>query len=223
MKKRILLSLVSFFMMTTMWASLIEAYQMYLTAAANGKTYATAELTLNLKNRNAISAWDCTLTLPAGVTFQSAELLTARVPEGYDANFTTTVSEDGSVVTLHCDGEEGVGLTGTDGAVATIVVAVAGDATVGDCVITLTDVKISDTNNSIYNRTGEFTWTIEEGTSPVAKGDVNVDGEVTIADAVSVLNAMAGNEVAGDADVNGDGDVTIADFVTVLNIMAGIE
>ena len=52
------------------------------------------------------------------------------------------------------------------------------------------------------------------------KGDVNLDGQVTIADGVAVLNAMAGDAVAGDADVNGDNDITIADFVAVLNIMA---
>ena len=59
------------------------------------------------------------------------------------------------------------------------------------------------------------------------KGDVNLDGTVDIADAVSVLNAMAGQPVAGNANVNGDHDdggnpvVDIADLVTVLNIMAG--
>ena len=55
------------------------------------------------------------------------------------------------------------------------------------------------------------------------KGDVNLDGQVDIADAVTVLNAMAGQEVAGNADVNADGQVDIADFVTVLNIMAGVQ
>ena len=53
------------------------------------------------------------------------------------------------------------------------------------------------------------------------KGDVNCDGTVNIADAVTVLNAMAGQTVSGIADVNGDKIVNIADFVTVLNIMAG--
>ena len=59
------------------------------------------------------------------------------------------------------------------------------------------------------------------------KGDVNLDKTVDIADAVSVLNAMAGQTVAGDANVNGDFDangnpvIDIADLVTVLNIMAG--
>ena len=64
-----------------------------------------------------------------------------------------------------------------------------------------------------------------EGGKPLnfMSGDVNCDVEIDIADAVSVLNAMAGEDVTGDADVNGDGKVDIADFVTVLNIMAGIE
>ena len=53
------------------------------------------------------------------------------------------------------------------------------------------------------------------------RGDVNLDGIVDIADAVTVLNAMAGEEILGNADVNEDGVVDIADFVTVLNIMAG--
>jgi surface protein len=56
--------------------------------------------------------------------------------------------------------------------------------------------------------------------STLIKGDVNGDGDVTIADGVAVLNAMAGESVSGNPDVNGDGDVTIADFVAVLNIMA---
>ena len=53
------------------------------------------------------------------------------------------------------------------------------------------------------------------------KGDVNLDGDVTIADGVAVLNAMAGQSVPGNPDINGDSDITIADFVAVLNIMAG--
>ena len=66
-----------------------------------------------------------------------------------------------------------------------------------------------------------------EGGKPInfkpEKGDVNCDEQVDIADAVTVLNAMAGQQVEGDADVNGDGQVDIADFVTVLNIMAGVS
>ena len=68
---------------------------------------------------------------------------------------------------------------------------------------------------------------IDSLTSSSLRGDVNLDKTVDIADAVCVLNAMAGQPVAGDANVNGDTDangnpvIDIADLVTVLNIMAG--
>ena len=66
----------------------------------------------------------------------------------------------------------------------------------------------------------DFDLVITSG-KPIARGDVNCDGTVDIADAVSVLNAMAGQEVQGNADVNADNTVDIADLVSVLNIMAG--
>jgi hypothetical protein len=52
------------------------------------------------------------------------------------------------------------------------------------------------------------------------EGDLNKDGKVDIADAVTVLNIMAQGQFVADADLNGDGKIDIADFVTVLNIMA---
>ena len=64
---------------------------------------------------------------------------------------------------------------------------------------------------------------VAEGGKALNGGDVNNDGITDIADAVTVLNAMAGQSVTGDADVNGDGVVDIADFVTVLNFMAGVQ
>ncbi len=52
------------------------------------------------------------------------------------------------------------------------------------------------------------------------EGDLNGDGKVDIADAVTVLNIMATGEYNEAADVNNDQKVDIADFVTILNIMA---
>ena len=58
------------------------------------------------------------------------------------------------------------------------------------------------------------------GTASGANGDLNGDGKVDIADAVTVLNIMASGDSNPDADVNGDNKVDIADFVTILNLMA---
>ena len=59
--------------------------------------------------------------------------------------------------------------------------------------------------------------------SPSKAGDLNGDGKVDIADAVSVLNIMAAgasDEGLRQGDMNNDGKVDIADFVSILNIMA---
>ena len=241
MKKRILLSLVSLFMMTAMWANVAEAYKITVSAAANGKTYENATLTLNLDNRNAVSHWSCTVVLPAGVTYVegSAAIVPDRYPEGYFAvdgegqtvnPLTVTVNADGSV-TFDCagldadeNGQPDVALTGTTGAVAEFEVAIAGGeggATVGENTVTVETIMMWEPNGAEHDKAStESPWTIEEGEPQLQVGDVNGDNQITIADFVAVLNAMAGETVLGNPDVNGDGFITIADGVAVLNIMA---
>ena len=58
---------------------------------------------------------------------------------------------------------------------------------------------------------------------PFVKGDANGDGNVTITDAVAIVNFILGNKSANfvetAADVNGDGEITITDAVGVVNII----
>ncbi len=63
------------------------------------------------------------------------------------------------------------------------------------------------------------TLTISGLYATASSGDVNGDGEVTAADAVSVYNYVTNGEDSGvtGADVNGDGVVNSADAVTVYN------
>lgn len=223
MKRRILLSLVSFFAMTTMWASLVDAYQIYVTAGT-GKTFGTAELTLNMKNKNAtIGTWSCTLVLPAGVTFQKAELVPARFPEGYNAEFVATPNEADNSVKFSCAGEEGVAMTGTDGAIVTVTVAISGDVEPGVYPVVIKEGTVLEEINKTTHNDGkdrEFSWTIEQGENPGVAGDLNGDTKVDIADAVITLNIMAAGEYDAKADMNGDGKVDVADFVSILNVMA---
>ena len=51
------------------------------------------------------------------------------------------------------------------------------------------------------------------------KGDVNGDGEVTIADVNAVVSVILGHSANGKADVNGDDEVTIADVNAVIRII----
>jgi len=55
------------------------------------------------------------------------------------------------------------------------------------------------------------------------KGDVNGDGEVSIADINAIIEVINADGYSSDADVNGDGSVTIADINGVVDIMIGLE
>ena len=57
------------------------------------------------------------------------------------------------------------------------------------------------------------------------RGDVNLDGEVTVADVNAVIDVILGNasdpELRRRADVNGDGEVGLADINSVIDIIVG--
>jgi hypothetical protein len=57
-------------------------------------------------------------------------------------------------------------------------------------------------------------------------GDINRDGQVTVADAILSLQVMSGLTPAGvylDNDVNGDGKIGMADFIFVLQKVAALR
>ncbi len=63
-------------------------------------------------------------------------------------------------------------------------------------------------------------------TPPASKGDVNNDGNVTIADVTALVNIILGKDTEGVydhevADVNDDGHITIADVTALVNIILG--
>ena len=67
--------------------------------------------------------------------------------------------------------------------------------------------------------------TENNGAMPLSVGDANGDGQVTITDAVAIVNYILGNASANfnlfAADVNRDGNITITDAVGVVNIILG--
>ena len=74
-----------------------------------------------------------------------------------------------------------------------------------------------------YGYTDWATKSFTTTDAAVLLGDVNNDGQVTITDAVGIVNYILGNPAKDfnedAADVNGDGEITITDAVGVVNII----
>ena len=55
-----------------------------------------------------------------------------------------------------------------------------------------------------------------------ARGDVNFDGIVSVADATAVYDTiLAGSKFLYSHDTNGDGEITVADLTTIYDVMLG--
>ena len=73
---------------------------------------------------------------------------------------------------------------------------------------------------------GTISFVFMEGCEPqhYAQGDVNGDGEVSVADVTVLVGILQEAEAVPDdwmhrADVNGDGEVSIADVTTLVSLL----
>ena len=55
----------------------------------------------------------------------------------------------------------------------------------------------------------------------IVTGDVNLDGEVNIADVNAIIDRILSNTEDSNADVNGDGEINVADVNAIINIIQG--
>lgn len=116
----------------------------------------------------------------------------AIVNEEYDAN-KLNISSNGHGATVE---------TSMDEATQLLTVTIKGD-------------NISEDATNFHTYTIQFK-------KPYAKGDVNKDGSVTIADVTALVNIILGKGGDDDmADVNGDEGITIADVTALVNIILG--
>ena len=80
-------------------------------------------------------------------------------------------------------------------------------------------VRLTVTDNG--GRTGTKTIDVQYRAKPI-RGDVNLDGEITTADAAMILEIAAGSRLFDDAaDVSGDGKVTSLDALMILQAASG--
>ncbi len=190
-----------------------------------GRIGRTMDIPVKVKNTYDFRGFQFTMELPEGVTINSWELSTNRLPEGATiSNKMATQKIEGNKIQVACSLSYGDAIfTGNDGEIATVNVTFSEDMEVGEYPIYLTACDISDTGGTDKKLSNiKATLVLDD----YVDGDANGDGEVLIGDVVTILNYIVGeasdNINAKAADANGDGEVLIGDVITVLNIIVGL-
>ena len=182
------------------------------------------EISINLKNAQASSAYNFDLVLPEGVTI-------AKGSNGYyidalsdrHSDHSRTLNHKGdnvySFATLSGNSEA---LTGNDGAIRLVTLHVADDVAEGIYAIEIKNASYSQPNGTEIALPNTVTSITAES---YVLGDVNGNSHVDIGDAVSIVNYLVGKPsttfVEKAADTNKNGHIDIGDAVTIVNLLVG--
>ena len=184
-------------------------------------------LSIRMKNIAAIRGFQFTLHLPEGVTvvkdeddYIIAELAQDRLPAKDRHEIEATEKQDGSIEFLVSSTRDQT-FTGNDGEIMTIAISIADNVAAGDYPLTMTYVKLSESDINSYYLTPYVKTTLT--ISDYMIGDINGDNIVDISDYIGVANYILGNPPTGfiekAGDVNADGIIDISDYIGVANII----
>lgn len=188
------------------------------TAFTNSSVYFPVSMT-NEKN---ITAFQCDIFLPNGVSLVSIEDEYDFLFAGRETRTHTITSElqaDGSVRVAAFSSKNSA-FNGNSGELFTIPL-MAGNNT-GDFNIWIKNIILVDDTNTEQATTDVNFWISVKDYLP---GDANIDNKVTITDATTTVSYILGETpepfLLGAADVTRDGNITINDVTGIVNIVLG--
>lgn len=158
--------------------TIIEWYRVYVQKDMTVQAGDNAQLYLVMDKRNPIATWSCTLVLPEGVTYKGAALYPDAYPDGYNAEFTATENEDGSV-SFSCSGEDGVAMYApqqTGNIIATVTVDIPETFAPGKIEVTTKGITLVEVGGDIRNYTNNNSEIVTEVTvNPIPKATITFD------------------------------------------------
>ncbi len=195
-------------------------YGIYLDNIA---AYENSQIVIPIKMKNAggITAYSFDLSLPAGISFVSAELAGTRTNHhNLYSNYRCDSNEN--AVSIACLSLQNNTYSQGDGTVINLTLNVAEDVE-GVLDITIGNIEMAVSATLAYNPE-DFTGNLT--VNPVFDpADVNKDGKISIADAVGVVSFIINSDIQGldrhAADANQDGTIDVTDVVWIINRVIG--
>lgn len=185
---------------------------------------AVITLPIQLTNADAIQGFEFKLVLPNGISVQTDN----------DGNFMTTLTERATTQGLGVS-NQGNGvyqfvftsssrLQGNSGSIVNVPLVVANDMELGLYDVIIKDVELVKYGTSSIINHGDRTAILS--VKPMTIGDVNGDGRVSVADAISIINYVLGRTpvsfITEAAYVNDDSVISLGDAVATVDlILAG--
>lgn len=203
---------VSLFAMAlaTVSASADDALTMNSITLGAGKS---GNLEILLDNTSPVQSLGMYIELPAGITVDASKvaLNTSRAPEADDMIAANNIGQVCRVAML---GIGGKAVNGNNGVLYTIPVTVAEGTVDGEYDITLSNVELSTTSNTVINiPTASYKLTVMSA----IPADVDGNGKVDHDDVKAVVGVICGGDAFKDkADVNNDSKVDINDVTKVI-------
>lgn len=170
----------------------------------------TLTVSILLDNEMEYTAFQCDLQLPEGLSVDDE---TFALTDRKSTNHTLTVSEfPNNTYRLMAYSLKLKPFSGNSGALITFNITASNDFS--------EPVEISLSNSLFTTEVGmEVPFDAEE-CRVFLKGDVNIDGKVSIIDVSVLINLLLnGNSTLPVADVNNNGSVSISDVSTLINML----
>ena len=185
----------------------------------------SANLIINMETTlTNLTAYQMKLFLPEGVTVQkkaNGKYAYTANADRHDGNFTITVKDaaDGSILIACFSADKDV-LTGSSGELIRLPINVASTVT-SSLQGSLKNMEFTDVNaQAYYPEEVDVNFQLSS-----MMGDVNMNGQVDIGDAVCIVNYLVGKPNvtfnADAADLNHNDQIDIGDAVMIVNIIVG--
>ena len=185
-----------------------------------------AVLSVKMKNTVVAEGFEFNLYLPEGITVVTDEdglpdvtLSTERTNSRKTNSFDAVLREDGSLRVLGAS-TNGSTISGNDGEIVQVKVAIADDMEEGDYIACVKDIAISDENSVSY--TSAMTTSSIKVNAYIV-GDANKDRAVDVADFIAVAHHLLENTPASfhpkAADANQDEKLDVADLTAIAHLI----
>lgn len=171
-------------------------------------------LPINMSNTEAITAFQFEIELPEGVIMTESTLSYRKSDQS--VSYSQLASGNYQVTALSATNTP---FSGNEGTLINLKLSVAEDMIVGNYSIQIKNIELTTATKAINPGNCSTTLTITD----ILPGDTDGNGNVSIFDAVQVVNYILGNSPTGFieavADMDGNGKITIFDAVSIVNII----